>query len=72
MRDYSHSISSQWSTQCTGCCTAKEKVRVNLDAILASKAHNCHVMIRDIFKNVELLNVSDLTGPSTGSTLIAV
>jgi hypothetical protein len=61
------------STGCTGCCTAKERVRVNLDTILASKTHNCHGMIRNnILKNMELLNVSDLTGPSTGSTLIAV
>jgi len=65
--------SSQWSTRCTGFCTAKQKVRVNLDTILAIKAKNCHGMIHNnIFKNIKLLNVSGLTGPSTGSILIAV
>jgi predicted HNH restriction endonuclease len=48
-------------------------VRVNLDTILAIKAKNCHGMIHNnIFKNIKLLNVSGLTGPSTGSILIAV
>jgi len=45
----------------------------NLDTILANKAHSRHGMIHNtISKNIKLLNVSGLTGPSTGSILIAV
>jgi hypothetical protein len=48
-------------TRCTGCCKAKEKVRLNLDIILDNKAHNCHGMIHNnIFKNTKLVDVPDL------------
>lgn len=37
-----------------------------------TSAHNCHLMHNDIFKNIKLLHVADLTGPSSESTLIVV
>jgi len=37
-----------------------------------TNAYNCHVIYNSIFKNIELLHVLDLTGPSSEETLVDV
>ena len=37
-----------------------------------TNAHNWRLIHNDIFENIKLLPVSDLTGPSSGSTLFVV
>jgi len=37
-----------------------------------TNAHNCHLIHSNIFKDIKIVHVADLTGPSSESSLIIV
>jgi len=60
------------STAGKECAVSKSGVYRVFPQFQPTKAHNWRLIHNDIFENIKLLPVSDLTGPSSGSTLFVV
>ena len=60
------------SASVSACCENDAQYCDNISTIAITNAHNCHLIQNNIFKNIKLLHVSVLTGPSSWIPIIVV